>query len=162
MAKGARANGVNRSPDLRRGRSHTQFGIDIDTATRATTVIPHGEIDALNAPVFGAVLEAVCLRAVEVVTIDLSDVRFCNVAGLRAMTELAARLHASNGRVRIVAPAVLDRMLDLADLRSMFELPDPRTPDAAMVHATVPRRLAKENRSARPRTSSPRRLATGT
>ena len=153
MAKGAWATGVNRALDARRGRPHAQFGIDIDTAPGATTVIPHGEIDALSAPVFGAVLDAVSLRAVALVTIDLSDVRFCNITGLRAMTELAARLHASRGRVRIVAPAVLDRMLDLADLRSMFELPDRRAPEAEMLRAALPHRLTNENRSARPRMS---------
>jgi anti-anti-sigma factor len=162
MAKGVWANGVNRVQGLRRGSPRAQFGIDVDTAPGATTVIPHGEIDAPSAPIFGAVLEAVSSRAVELVTIDLSDVRFCNVAGLRAMTELAARLHASDGRVRIVAPAVLDRMLDLADLRSMFELPDPGAPEAESLHPQLPRRRVNGNGSARPRMSSPRRLATGT
>src|SRR5262249_20761011 len=93
MAKGARATGVDRVPEARRGGPHASFGIDVDTAPSATTVIPHGEIDALSAPIFGAVLEAVSAHAVALVTIDLSDVRFCNVAGLRAITELAARMH---------------------------------------------------------------------
>jgi anti-anti-sigma factor len=164
MANGARTSGMNPQRDARRGRPHAQFGIDIDTRPGATTVIPHGELDALSAPVFAAVLEAVSARAVCLVVIDLSDVRFCNVAALRAMTELAARLHAVDGRVRINAHAVLDRMLDLADLRSMFELDDPPVAavDADATHGTFPRRLANVNHPVRPRAGSPRRLATGT
>lgn len=142
---------------------YAAFGLDIETTARGTTVIPHGELEALSAPVFAAVLDAVAARAPRLVVIDLGDVRFCSVAALRAMAELAARLQATDGRVRIVAPAVLDRMLEVADLRSMFELDDHRLPqcDADSVRQLVPRAV-NAGRSARPRTTSPRRLATGT
>jgi anti-anti-sigma factor len=163
MANGARTNGANPQRDARHGRPHAQFGLDIDTRPGATTVIPHGELDALSAPVFAAVLEALSARAAKLVVIDLSDVRGCNVAGLRAMTELAARLHAVEGRVRINAHAVLDRMLELADLCSLFDLDEPRSfVEADVTHVTLPRRLANTNRAVRPRAGSPRRLATGT
>jgi hypothetical protein len=54
-------------------------------------------------------------------------------------------------------------MLDLADLRSMFELDDPRRVDryVEVPHATATRRRAGASRSVRPRASSPHRLATG-
>jgi len=163
MAKRAGRNGVNTERDTRRSDAF-QFGIDIDTTPGATTVIPHGELDAVSAPIFGAVLEAVSARAVQLVVLDLDDVRFCNIAALRAMTELAARQHAADGRVRIVALAVLDRMLELADLRSMFDVDDHSVVagEADGVHVASPYRVATVNRSVRPRTSSPHRLATGT
>ena len=162
MVNRVRADGAT-PRDARRGRGRAQFGVDIDTTSGATTVIPHGELDALSAPVFAAVLETVSARFVALVVVDLSEVPFCNVAALRAMTELAARLHGAGGRVRLVEPRVLDRMLDLADLRSMFELDDPRPfeRDAEGAHGTVAHRLAGAGRSVRPRSSSPHRLATG-
>jgi anti-anti-sigma factor len=162
MVKRAGTSSVNAPRDARRG-DDVQFGVDIDTMPGATTVIPHGELDALSAPIFAAVLEAVSGRAVQLVVLDLSDVRFCNIAALRAMTELAARQHAADGRVRIVQPTVLDRMLELADLRSMFDLDDPRvSAGGADGRMTSPGRIASMNRSVRPRTTSPHRLATGT
>jgi anti-anti-sigma factor len=162
MVNGAGSNSLNAGRDGRRGDG-VQFGVDIDTMPGAITVIPHGELDALSAPIFGAVLEAVSSRASQLVVLDLGDVRFCNIGALRAMTELAARQRAADGRVRIVAPAVLDRMLELADLRSMFDLDDPRVVAGAAdgVHVTS-RRPAGVKRSVRPRASSPHRLATGT
>jgi anti-anti-sigma factor len=153
---------VNAQRDAGRGRPHAQFGIDVDAMPDRTVVVPHGELDALSAPIFSAVLDAVSARGIRLVVIDLGDVRACNVAALRAMTELAARLHTVEGQVRIVAPAVLDRMLALTDLRSMFELDDPGAVGTANALASEPYRRAGVSRSPRPRMTSPHRLATDT
>ena len=77
-----------------------QFAIEFDYSVGATTLRLHGELDALSVPAFAAVLVAIHERGVRLVTIELSGLRFCNVAGLRAMTELAARLHAGDGIVK--------------------------------------------------------------
>ena len=89
-----------------------------------TTLRLWGELDALSVPAFAATLAALDERGARFVTIDLSDLRFCNVGGLRAMTELAARLHARDGTVRVIDPRILTRMLDIVDLRSLFALED--------------------------------------
>jgi anti-anti-sigma factor len=161
MADGARWNGLGAPREAGPGRPYAQFGVDVYALHDSTVVAPHGELDALNAPLFGAVLDALSARGVRVVVIDLSDVRSCNAAALRTMAELAARLHLIEGRVRIVAPTVLDRMLELADLRFLFELDDPDADeDAASVLASQSHRPVQASRSLRPRMSSPHRLAT--
>ena len=99
-----------------------QFGVELDYDVGRTTVRLHGELDALSTPAFAAVLIAISDRPTPSVTIDLAGLRSCSVGGLRAMTELAARLHARDGRVTIVEPRILARMLDAADLRSLFVL----------------------------------------
>jgi anti-anti-sigma factor len=151
---------VNAQRDAGPERPHAQFGIDVDAMPDGTVVVPHGELDALSAPVFAAVLDAVCARDIHLVVIDLSDVRACNVAALRAMTELAARLHTVDGRVRIVARTVLDRMLALTDLHSMFELDDAGNAGTGNALSSEPHRRADVYRSLRPRMTSPHRLAT--
>jgi anti-anti-sigma factor len=92
----------------------------------------HGELDALSVPAFAGALLGIAERGTRSVTIDLSDLRFCNVGGLRAMAELAARLHARDGRVTIVAPGILARMLDIGDLKTLFVVDD--TPAAPLHH----------------------------
>jgi anti-anti-sigma factor len=98
-----------------------QFTIELDYEVGRTTLRLHGELDALSVPPFAAILVAISERG-GFVTLDLSGLRSCNVGGLRAMAELAARLHARDGQVRIVEPGILTRMLDIVDLRSLFDL----------------------------------------
>jgi anti-anti-sigma factor len=147
---------------IRPKRSSAQFGIEFDYDVGRTVLSLHGELDALSAPAFAAVLSALVERGVRSVTIDLDDLRFCNVGGLRAMAELAARLHAVDGRVEILAHGILTGMLGLADLRSLFVIagdaadapPDVEPPG---VEPEANRAL----RSSRPRTGSLHRLSTG-
>jgi anti-anti-sigma factor len=144
-------------PVTRPRSSCAQFGIEFDYDVGRTLLTLHGELDALSVPAFAGVLSALVERGVRSVTIDLSDLRFCNVGGLRAMAELAARLNTVEGRVEILAPAILTSMLGLADLRSLFVIDDRRTPGP--VDADVdPSRAA---RSSRPRASSLQRLSAG-
>jgi anti-anti-sigma factor len=107
--------------------SSAQFGIDFDYDVDTTFLSLHGELDALSVPAFAGVLRALAERGARSVTIDLSDLRFCNVGGLRAMAELAARLHAVDGKVEIRAPSILMRMLELSDLQSLFVIDDAST-----------------------------------
>jgi anti-anti-sigma factor len=110
---------------LRPKDPRAQFGLDFDYSGETTRVVLYGELDALSAPAFRAALLTLAERENRVVSIDLSQLVFCNIGGLRAMAELAARLHAAGGRVEIVAPAVLSRMLELNDLVSLFVVRDP-------------------------------------
>lgn len=105
---------------LRSKDPRAQFGLDFDYSGETTRVLLYGELDALSAPAFRAALLTLAERENRVVSIDLSRLVFCNIGGLRAMAELAARLHALGGRVEIIDPAVLTRMLELDDLVSLF------------------------------------------
>jgi anti-anti-sigma factor len=117
-----------------------------------------GELDALSVPVFTGALVALAEQGARVVTIDLVHLRFCNIGGLRAMAEVAARLNDVDGRVEIVAPSILTRMLEIGDLRSLFVVHEPDAPSA-----TVDVRVAGEApRSGRPRAGSVQPLASGT
>ena len=100
----------------------TQFAIEFEFEIGCTTLRLHGELDAMSTPVFATALSTIQERDVRFVNIDLSGLGFCNVGGLRAMTELAARLHAREGHVKLLDPWILTRLLDIVDLRSMFLL----------------------------------------
>lgn len=145
---------------IRPGPSSAQFGIDFEFDVGSSCIALRGELDSLSTPSFAATLGSLVDRGVRVVTIDLSQLRFCSIGGLRAMAELAARLHAAGGRVEIVAPAILTRMLELDDLRSLFSIRDcgsVRTPAAG-----PDGHVDRPARTSRPRVGSMHRLATGT
>jgi anti-anti-sigma factor len=119
-----------------------------------------GELDALSVPVFSGTLLALTEQGARVVTIDLSQLRFCNIGGLRALAELAARLNDVDGRVEIVAPWILTRMLEIGDLRSLFVVHDFEAPDPSA--AAVDRTAGHSARTGRPRARSLHRLSSGT
>jgi anti-anti-sigma factor len=98
--------------------------MEFDYAVGNVCISLHGELDALSVPAFGAVLRALAEREARSVTIDLSELRFCNVGGLRVMAALAAHVNAAGGRVEIRAPAILARMLEISDLHSLFVITD--------------------------------------
>ncbi len=142
-------------------RSGAQFGLDFDYDVGATLISLHGELDALSVPAFSGMLNALAARGVQSVTIDLSGLRFCNIGGLRAMAELAARLNAVDGRVAIIAPAILTRLLELADLRSLFVIEDSNGAPPP-VESGIEIANGRAARSSRPRASSLHRLPTNT
>lgn len=119
-----------------------------------------GELDALSVPVFTGALVALAEQGARVVTIDLTQLRFCNIGGLRAMAELAARLNDVDGRVEIVAPSILTRMLEIGDLRSLFVVHDLEAPDSFAAPVDL-RITGQPARSSRPRASSLHRLSSG-
>jgi anti-anti-sigma factor len=145
-------------PMTRPGSSSAQFGMDFDYDVGRTLISLHGELDALSVPPFAGVLTALAEHGVRSVTIDLSALRFCNVGGLRAMAELAARLNESDGRVEIVAPGILTRLLDIAELRALFVVDTSNGPDG-LIDLETSRGQASRSR---PRAGSLERLATGT
>ncbi|MDQ1478926.1 MAG: hypothetical protein QOE62_4155 [Actinomycetota bacterium] len=116
-----------------------------------------GELDSLSVPVFSGTLVALAEQGARVVTIDLTHLRFCNIGGLRAMAELAARLNDVDGRVEIVAPSILTRMLEIGDLRSLFVVHDLEAPDSSGTPVDL-RTAGQSARPGRPRASSLHRL----
>jgi hypothetical protein len=81
------------------------------------------------------------------------------------MTELAARLNAVDGRVQILAPSILTRMLDIADLRSMFTVGDPQPIEPQLIDgrdgALPDPAVSGPPRASRPHAGSRHRLSTG-
>ncbi len=134
--------------------------MDFEFDVRSSSIALRGELDSLSTPTFAATLGSLVDRGVRVVTIDLSELRFCSIGGLRAMAELAARLHAVDGRVEIVAPGILTRMLELDDLRSLFSIRDSVTVLTPAVGLDV--HIDRPSKTSRPRVGSTHRLATGT
>jgi anti-anti-sigma factor len=146
---------------MRARPSSAQFGMDIEYDVGAVVMWLSGELDALSVPVFAGALVGLADQGARVVTIDLTHLRFCNIGGLRAMAELAARLNDIDGRVEIVAPAILTRMLELGDLRSLFVVHDLEQPDPAAAALDL-RTAGTAPHSSRPRASSLHRLSSGT
>jgi anti-anti-sigma factor len=132
--------------------------MDFDYEVGRTLISLHGELDALSVPAFAGVLTALVERGVRSVTIDLSELRFCNVGGLRAMAELAARLNAIEGHVEILAPGILTRMLGIAELRALFVVDVSNGPEG-LIDLEASR---SQGSMSRPRASSLQRLSTGT
>jgi anti-anti-sigma factor len=154
--------------------SCAQFGIEFDYDVDNTILLLHGDLDALSVAAFSGALIALAERGTRFVTIDLSKLRFCSIGGLRAMAELAARLNAVGGGVRILGPSILTRMLDLADVRSLFTVGDPQPielpidelpidelPMELREGALLDPAASRAPRSSRPRASSLHRLSTG-
>lgn len=146
---------------MRARPSSAQFGMDIEYDVGAVVMWLSGELDALSVPVFAGALVGLADQGARVVTIDLTHLRFCNIGGLRAMAELAARLNDIDGRVEIVAPAILTRLLELGDLRSLFVVHDLEQPDQAAPTLDL-RTAGPAPHSSRPRASSLHRLSSGT
>jgi anti-anti-sigma factor len=135
-----------------------QFGIGLEYDAGRTIVSVYGELDALSVPAFAGALIGLAESGTRFVTIDLSQLGFCSVGGLRAMAELAARLHAVEGRVEVLAPTILMRMLDLSALNSLFVLGEPRPITGAS--DDLDSAIGRLPHSGRPRAGSPHRLAT--
>jgi hypothetical protein len=77
------------------------------------------------------------------------------------MAELAARLNAIEGRVEIIAPSILTKMLEISDLHSLFVLEDSHSADLPVDSAFDSKPAIRAPRSGRPRTGSLHRLSTG-
>jgi anti-anti-sigma factor len=133
--------------------------MDFDYDVGSTIVSVHGELDALSVPAFAGALIALANRGTHFVTLDLSQLRFCSVGGLRAMAELAARVNAVGGQVEVLAPTILTRMLDMNDLNTLFVIRDPQTAVPAADESDSA--ISRASHSSRPRTSSLHRLSTG-
>ena len=88
----------------------------LSAATADGSVLLTGELDAANADVLEAVLEAAATRLGEHehLTVVLAGLSFCDVAGARALLSGSHRLRARGGRLQLVSvrPAV-QRALEL-------------------------------------------------
>jgi anti-anti-sigma factor len=89
----------------------------------AVVLALEGEVDALTAPEFDAVFEAMIDRGHPSLALDLSGLRFMDGSGLTVIARGAQRLEESGGTLTIhTPPAMVGRLLELTGFARLVEL----------------------------------------
>jgi anti-sigma B factor antagonist len=74
-----------------------------------------GEVDMVTAPLLRQALDKAAVWQARRIVVDLSQVRFLAMAGVRALAGAVAEIRSSGGRVDLVVPVgVVRRVLDLS------------------------------------------------
>ncbi|MDQ6614338.1 MAG: anti-sigma factor antagonist [Actinomycetota bacterium] len=90
------------------------FGVDARFAGEQAVLAVRGDIDLSSGAEFGAFFDAVIASGYLSVVLDLADVEFMDVAGLRLVAFAASRLMASGGALTIRSPSTkVTRTLDI-------------------------------------------------
>jgi len=99
------------------------FGIKVSfTAERAVLGV-QGELDLVTAPELAAMLAAVIDRGHGAVVLDLAELDFMGVAGLRIIEAGAGRLESLGGRLTVRGPSdLVRRMIDIAGLAALVTI----------------------------------------
>jgi anti-anti-sigma factor len=85
-------------------------------------VVISGEVDAANVSALAHALESV-VDAQDALLMDLRELEFIDAAGLRAIHDMARRLHARGGELVLLSPpAVVGRMLPVLGVDDMMTL----------------------------------------
>lgn len=102
------------------------FGITVSfTADRAVVGV-RGEVDLVTAPELAAVLDAVIGRGYISVVLDLDQLAFMDVQGLRAIASGVGRLESVGGTLTIrSAPTLVLRILDITGLTDLLSFENP-------------------------------------
>jgi anti-sigma B factor antagonist len=90
--------------------------IEVRAGPRRTTVIPHGELDMATADRLSAEIEAVVGRGAADILLDLRQLSFIDVTGLRVVVR-----HACRDDVRV---SVVDGACAVARLVELVGVPD--------------------------------------
>jgi anti-anti-sigma factor len=104
-----------------------QFGVTVGYLNERAVLTVHGEVDRLNAPELGSILDAVIEHHRSVV-LNLAESEFMNGWGLGVVAARASRLRRSGGTLTICSPsAMVLRMLDITGVAELVlvEYPDP-------------------------------------
>ena len=104
-----------------------QFAVTVGFENARTVLAVRGEVDRVNAPELGAILDAVIERHRSVV-LDLAELDFMNGWGLGVIAARASRLRRSGGTLTIRSPsAMVLRLLDITGVAEvvLLENPDP-------------------------------------
>jgi anti-anti-sigma factor len=92
-------------------------------ADGAVTLALQGEVDALTAPEFDALFEAMIDRGHPTVALDLSGLRFMDGSGLTVIARGAQRLEELGGTLTIHAPRdMVGRLLEITGFARLVEL----------------------------------------
>jgi anti-sigma B factor antagonist len=104
-----------------------QFAVTVGYVNARPVLTIRGEMDRVNAPELGAILDAVIERHRSVV-VDLAEMDFMNGWGLGVIAARASRLRRSGGTLTIRSPsAMVLRLLDITGVAELVlvEHPDP-------------------------------------
>jgi anti-anti-sigma factor len=105
-----------------------RFAVTVGVVDARAVLAVRGEVDRVNAPELGAMLDAVIERHRSVV-LDLAELDFMNGWGLGVIAVQASRLRRSGGTLTIRSPsAMVLRLLDITGVAEvvLLEHPDPR------------------------------------
>lgn len=92
-----------------------------------TRCVLYGEVDMSNVDDVRAALAALRGGGHTEVLVDLTDLRFLAVSGMRALFETHLDLQAEGRRLRVVnAPPQIQRLLMIAGMTSVLTAPTPR------------------------------------
>ena len=80
-----------------------------------------GDLDIVTEPSFSAALRRIRLGEPPVVIVDLCGVTFLDARGLAALIRLRRRVHAHAGRLGLIAPPRVLRLLHLVGLDEVFQ-----------------------------------------
>jgi anti-anti-sigma factor len=99
-----------------------QFAVNVGFVDARAVLAVRGEVDRLNAPELGAILDAVIERH-RYVVLDLAELDFMNGWGLGVIAARASSLRRSGGALSIRSPsAMVLRMLDITGVAELTEL----------------------------------------
>jgi len=109
------------------------FGVDTRFVGEQAVLAVHGAIDLSSGAEFGALFDAVIASGYLSVVLDLVDLDFVDVAGLRVIAYAASRLMASGGELTIRSPsATTTRTLDITWLGRLAHVGIPAPPPARL------------------------------
>ena len=90
----------------------------------AVVILVVGDLDVVTEPTFTAALRRIRLGGAPVAIVDLSEVTFLDARGLAALVRLRRRVTADAGRLGLVTPPRVLKLLHLAGLDTAFEIFD--------------------------------------
>jgi anti-anti-sigma factor len=105
---------------------------------RLCRLTPTGELDIATAPILRAVFETVSSAgAAETIVVDLTELSFMDCSGISLLLQLNAGCGPA-GQLRIVnASRPVERVLDLAGVRSLLPIISPNEDPLALLPAPV-------------------------
>ena len=115
--------------DVTTAKDHLgEFAITVGFENARAVVAIRGEVDRVNAPELGAILDAVIERHRSVV-LDLAELDFMNGWGLGMLAARASRHGRSGGTLAIRSPsAMVLRLLDITGVAEVVLLENPEPP----------------------------------
>jgi len=100
-----------------------RFGVRISTDTVRAAGWLCGELDLSTAPRARAVLDQLCRDGYVDVMLDLSQLEFFSIAGLRVLLQADEEFRAAGGQLTLVKPPPLvRRVLAITELESAFTI----------------------------------------
>jgi len=95
--------------------------IEVDEQVTPTVLAVSGELDISTAPDLAAVAEERIAEGDSSLVVDLSELTFCDSAGLATFVRIHRRLRDEGGRFALAAPMpAVSRILEVTGLRDVF------------------------------------------